>query len=408
VKFVHAADLHIDSPLRGLQRYPGAPHERIRSATRRAFSALVDGCLAEQVDALVLAGDIFDRDWRDYNTGLFFVSELSRLREIGTQVLMVRGNHDAKSTITKNLRLPEHVHEFSSRKAETVRVAGLAFHGRSFADARVTEDLSLSYPEPEPDAFNVGILHTSLDGRTGHEPYAPTTATVLAAKGYQYWALGHVHTREVVRQTPHIVFPGNLQGRHARELGPKGALLVHVPEDRTAEVRLEARDLDILRWSLLTVDASDAETMMDLVDKTRETLRDVLSGDVLHAVRLVYRGRTRLRHELQNDQLRFRSELRAALTQEGDIWLEKIVIASEAAVDLAAFAARDDAPGHLARYLLQGGSGSALAQDVEDSWLAVKRELPTSLHDALDVPELQNEVRDLLLARLLSSSAEEL
>jgi DNA repair protein SbcD/Mre11 len=247
MKFVHAADLHIDSPLCGLERYEGAPVERIRGATPRALENLVELCLAEDAAFLLLAGDIFDGDWRDYGTGLFFVAQLARLRQAGIAVYLIRGNHDAASQVTKYLPLPEMVHEFGWRHAETrvLEAHGVAIHGQSFATRAVTDDLTGAYPEPVRGLFNIGLLHTCADGRAGHEPYAPCSVDGLSAKGYDYWALGHAHAREVLSRDPWIVFPGNLQGRHAREIGPKGATVVTVRDGRMADV--EARALDVVR-----------------------------------------------------------------------------------------------------------------------------------------------------------------
>src|SRR5829696_667564 len=135
LKFLHAADVHLDSPLRGLERYDGAPVEEIRGAARRAFENLVDLALAEEVAFLLLAGDLYDGDWKDYNTGLFFAAQMRRLEEAGTPVFVISGNHDAASQITRVLRPPDNVKVFSTRKPETVELKGLevALHGQGFA-----------------------------------------------------------------------------------------------------------------------------------------------------------------------------------------------------------------------------------------------------------------------------------
>ncbi len=120
MKFIHAADVHLDSPLHGLERYEGAPVAEMRGATRRALENLVDLCRDERADFLLLAGDLYDGDWRDFGTGLFFAAQMVRLREAGVRVFVVRGNHDAASRITRSLRLPDNVHVFASRRPETV------------------------------------------------------------------------------------------------------------------------------------------------------------------------------------------------------------------------------------------------------------------------------------------------
>jgi len=400
VKFVHAADVHLDSPLRGLERYPGAPHERMRAATRRAFENLVSLCLREKAAFLLLAGDTYDREWRDYNTGLFFASELLRLREAGTRVVMLRGNHDAKNVITKHLRLPEHVHELASARPETVRIGDVAIHGQSFPEGKVQSDLSKAYPEPEAGMLNVGMLHTSLDGREGHEPYAPCTVRGLSSKGYDYWALGHVHAREVVAQgSPWIVYPGNLQGRHARETGGKGASLVTVEGGRIASV--VHQDLDVLRWSVLEVDIAGAESPADVVDRLRPMFRELRAElpDHLHAVRLVVRGQGPAHGRIAVEGDAFVGEVRGAANEAGDVWVEKVRVESRGEVDMGALEEREDAAGHLLRYL-RGTGDSSVAKDFATELDAFEGQLPKELRGMLRRDRLRDEVKELLALRL--------
>ena len=167
MKFVHAADLHIDSPLRGLDGYEGAPVERLRGASRRALIALVDTAIEQKVSFVLLAGDIYDGNWADFRTGLFFREQMLRLRRADVLVFIVKGNHDAESQITKQLPDVEGVHVFSSLKSETVDIEtlGVAVHGRSFPNRAVPEDLVPLYPPPVSGRFNIGVLHTSQIGR---------------------------------------------------------------------------------------------------------------------------------------------------------------------------------------------------------------------------------------------------
>ena len=144
---------------------------------------------------------------------------------------MLYGNHDAANQITRSLVLPDNVRVFSSRKPETFTLAefAVALHGQSYPQREVVENLVPTYPRPVPDMFNIGVLHTGLGGMGGgHADYAPCTRHDLDNEGHDYWDLGHVHQRCVLRERPHIVFAGNLQGRHIREAGPKSAYLVTV------------------------------------------------------------------------------------------------------------------------------------------------------------------------------------
>lgn len=174
-RFIHAADLHLDSPLKGLSERPGAPVEELRGASRKALDRLVEIAISEKVHFVVLSGDIYDQDWKDYNTGLFFRLKMAQLDGAGIHVYLISGNHDAASIITKRLSLPEKVKTFSSRSAETHEVPDLpvAIHGMSFPNRAVTDNLVPRYPDPIPARFNIGLLHTSLAGAPGHDTYAP-------------------------------------------------------------------------------------------------------------------------------------------------------------------------------------------------------------------------------------------
>ena len=352
MRFIHASDLHIDSPLRGLDRYDGAPVERLRNATRSALERLVDRALAERVDFLLLAGDIYDRDWQDFHTGLFFRGQMVRLERAGIRCFIVQGNHDAQGVISRQLTLPTNVTVFSSRAAQTIRLDDLsvAIHGRSFPEREVNEDLVPSYPSPVPGCFNIGLLHTSLTGRVGHDTYAPTDLPTLVAKGYDYWALGHVHAREVLSERPRIVFCGNLQGRHAKETGAKGCELVTVEAGR---VEAEFIALDVVRWSQLFVSLDGVDRLESLNEAFARVLEPVLAGttDRLHAVRVTLTGSTEL-HRLEAAQPGTLAAAMHAAAQDigtAEIWIEQVRLDLSTPLDRAQAAQRQDAVGELVR-----------------------------------------------------------
>lgn len=266
MKFLHCADIHIDSPLRGLSRGEGVPADEIRRAARAAFENLVALAVDEEVAVVVIAGDLYDGDRDDFDTAIYLQRQFARLGEAGIPVVLVYGNHDAASEITRRLRPPANVHVFPHAAPTTVTFddVGIAFHGQSYSKRAVTQDLSLAYPDRVAGYLNVGVLHTCLDGRPGHEPYAPCRVDALAARGYEYWALGHVHVRDALqRDGTWIVFPGNIQGRHARETGAKGATLVEYSGEQVRSV--EHRELDMVRWLRVPVDVSDAATVDDVL-----------------------------------------------------------------------------------------------------------------------------------------------
>ena len=326
--FLHAADIHLDSPLKGLEEYQDAPLEQIRLAARRAFDNLVQLAIDEKVAFLLLAGDLYDGDWKDYNTGIYFMSRMGRLHDAGIPVFMVSGNHDAASQITRTLQLPGNVTLFPSRSAGTCILDhyGVAIHGQSFSSRSVVEDLVRNYPQGDSTLFNIGLLHTSLNGRPGHDSYAPCTLDALRSKGYHYWALGHIHQREEICHDPWVLFPGNIQGRHIRETGPKGCTVVSV--DDGCVVSVKQRDLDVLRWALCRVDAAGCDTADSLLDLVRALFQDerVRAENRPLAVRLLLEGVSPLHSQLHENTPYWNEEFRAIAATLGDLWIEKVVI----------------------------------------------------------------------------------
>ncbi len=333
-KFIHTADIHLDSPLHRLESYEGAPVEEIRQATRRAFENLIETALGESVDFLLIAGDLFDGDWRDYNTGLFFVSQMQRLKTAGIRVYIVSGNHDAAGRMTRSLPFPENVHVFSPRQPGTQKHerTGVAIHGQSFANAAVMDNLARHYPEPVPGYFNIGLLHTSLNGREGHENYAPCSLEDLQNRGYDYWALGHVHQFEMVASDPPTVFPGCIQGRNIRETGVKGSVLVVVDENRTPEITPCPHA--VIRWARLEVDLNHAATREAALDAFKDTLATLLdrSASWPFIVRATFNGQTPAHAAIVGDLDYWKEAVRSiAVANYGErVWVEKIIVGTSA------------------------------------------------------------------------------
>jgi DNA repair exonuclease SbcCD nuclease subunit len=345
-RFVHAADPHLDSPLKGLEARDGAPVESLRGATRRAFENLVRLAIDERASFVVIAGDVYDGDWKDYSTGLFFRGQMARLSANGIPVYLIAGNHDAASVISKRLSLPDNTRVFSARTAESMHVPGLPviIHGRGFPNRAVPENLAKEYPAAVPGNFNLGLLHTSLTGRPGHDTYAPCSEQDLREKSYGYWALGHIHQPEVISRDPWIVFAGNCQGRHARETGPRGCRLVTV-NDGLAVASVEWRSLDVVRWEELKVDLAgvdDERAARRLVAAAMETAVSAAEGRLV-AARIVIAGATPLHGALHRDGQRWKAEVLASAQDRGAeaLWIEQIKIATTPVYDVARLAERD-------------------------------------------------------------------
>ncbi len=328
MRFLHAADIHLDSPLAGLARRGAIPPEVTRDCTRRAFTNLVDLARDEDVAFVLIAGDLYDADWKDFSTGLFFAAEMRRL---GRPCILIHGNHDAASVLTKRLEPQPNVHVMSSHKVDRHELPGLGvvIHGRSFPNRAVLEDMSAAYPPAERGMFNIGLLHSSAEDPGAHQTYAPCSLAALAAKGYDYWALGHIHQRAVLQQRPWIVFPGNIQGRHVRETGAKGCTLVTVENGSVAGVA--HRPLDVLRWAQVGVDLGGAETLTEAAARLRQALdaaAQEADGRPLIA-RLSLTGATRLHPALLADPDALDGECRnAAAAVSADLHVEQVRLAT--------------------------------------------------------------------------------
>jgi DNA repair protein SbcD/Mre11 len=415
-KFIHAADPHLDSPLRGLETHDDAPVELLRGATRRAFENLVDLAIAEEVNFLVIAGDLYDGDWKDYSTGLFFRGQMVRLKDKNIPVYLIAGNHDAASVISKKLTLPDNVHVFSTRTAETMEVAGLpaVIHGRGFPNRAVPENLAAEYPDAVSGKFNLGLLHTSLTGSPNHDTYAPCSESDLQDKGYGYWALGHIHQPEVVSESPWIVYAGNCQGRHARETGQRGCRLVTVDDSLEVET-VEWRSLDVVRWEVLEVDLAGIESERDVMGRIRESIASAVDGaeDRLVAARIVLLGATPLHGLLHWETQRFRAEVLALSQDFGEeaVWIEQVKIKTTPVYDLEELKERDVLTKTVLEALEQdAGELTDLPPEVNDM-LGV---LPAEIRSEMDAEwqaearaEILEDVRAIVLEALQTKGGEE-
>ena len=389
MKFIHAADIHLDSPLAGLNARADVPAEVIRHCTRRAFSAMIDAALAEDVAFVIIAGDLYDGDWKDFSTGLFFAAEMRRLAR---PCYLLRGNHDAKSIITRGLNLPDNVHEFSSRKCDMFRLDahGVVLHGHSFPHRAVPEDLSKDYPDPEPGMLNIGVLHTSGDNPGEHEVYAPCRVEDLVLKGYDYWALGHIHARRVLAERPWIVFPGNLQGRHAKETGTKGFTLVTV-EDRQITA-VEHRPVDVLRWAALEVDVTGLDVTSlpgAIAARVHAAMAEAESRPVL--ARLTLTGTTALHATLSEDTEHLAAECRNAGNEAGgDLWVESVRVRTRPlpVVD-------EDVLTPLRDAFLAGLDDPALVEALLTELAGLRQKVPAPARGDLDLPDDAEALRAL-------------
>lgn len=392
MKFIHAADIHIDSALSGLSAHENAPVELLRTATRCAFSALIDRAIEEKVSFVILAGDLYDTGWKDWNTGHFFNREMKRLGDADIIAIILWGNHDAESEMVKKLPAPSNVRVFKSSEAHTIKIDELkvALHGQSYKQADTRENLVANYPPPIDGWLNIGVLHTALQGSSEHAPYAPCSVEELRNKGMDYWALGHVHQWAIVSESPWIVFPGNLQGRHVREVGARGAMLVTY-EDGVLQ-RPERLVVDVVRWAVAEVDITGTQTRNEVITRVGESFQQIMDHQADGrpvACRVILFGKSAAHGELFGMARQLRAELVAqAIDIAGDqLWIEKIKIRSEPAMDAMTIAARGDAVADMQALLGDAAQDPAFLESLSAEFASLLTKMPLDLYKQ-DAPAL--------------------
>lgn len=341
--FIHAADLHIDSPFRGVSADAPAVAEALYSSTFRAFDGLMDVTLEREADFLLIAGDVYDGQDRSLRAQLRLRDGVKRLGEAGIQSFIVHGNHDPLDSKVTALDWPEQAH-FFGRKLESMEALGAdhepvaTITGISFPKKEESRNLAAKFSRQESGLFQIGLLHCNVGGNTGHENYAPCTLDDLRTGGMDYWALGHVHTRKILSEAPYVVYPGNIQGRSIREAGPRGCY--HVRVDEQGRVEAEFIPLDVVRWGEVRVSIQDLETVDALERALTEKLEQAVaeaSGRAL-VCRVTVEGRGPLHAGLRRaraaDDLLER--LRERFSSEDPFaWVQRLTIHTRPDVDLA-------------------------------------------------------------------------
>lgn len=325
MKIIHTADIHLDSPLRSLAFKDPRLSDLVQNATRQALKQIVDVAIEQDVIALLISGDLYDGAERSTKTAAFLLSQLGRLQEANIHVFYIKGNHDAENPITGELTLPSNVHVFDGR-GDKVRIpdTDIWIHGVSFSGKHAPNSLLPRFSPPVPGAINIGMLHTSLAGAAGHDPYAPCTVAELSDHGFDYWALGHVHKRQVHSSQPWIVMPGMPQGRDIGEAGAKTASLltisdgaISVSEIATSQVMFQdcALQVDDLR--------STDELRIKMRNALSETASTITSDQAI--LRMTITGQTDLRWELLRDADAWRETAVALAEDAGNLWIEKLI-----------------------------------------------------------------------------------
>ena len=350
-RFIHAADLHLDSPFTGIRA--AAPENvaaALYSATFDSYRNIIDLCIAEQVDALLVAGDIYDGADRSLRAQRAFIEGLQRLDAAGIRSFVCHGNHDPLDGWEARLAYPDGCHRFGSEFAAVPifpdQPGRALIYGISYPTRDVYDNLVSRLGPVDESVFTIGLLHANVGGNTDHALYAPCSLDDLAQSSIDYWALGHVHTRQVLRErAPTVVYPGNPQGRHPNETGARGVYLVEV--DDAGNVRLEFRSTDTVRWERVSIDIGALETEQDLLNEIDDAMQSLLDGaeDRSLVVRMTLTGRGELNRFLA--QPGAADDLLSGVNDQWAerlpfIWCERIEDETVAAIDRDAMRSGED------------------------------------------------------------------
>lgn len=340
--FIHTADLHLDSPFSGLRQVDGEIADLLKDATFRAFDNVVELALKNKVDFLLVAGDVYDAADRSLRAQLKFADGLKKLAVAGIRSFVCHGNHDPLDGWSASLHWPEEVHIFGPQ-LESVSISigeeeVVVIHGISYPHNQIDDSFGRGFRRQGSQPFQVGLFHCSVGSDPAHETYAPRTQEELLAAKLDYWALGHVHRHRVLQDGhPFITYPGTTQGRHIRETGPRGCLLVQVSGSGEVSARFEP--VDAARWFSHELHIDDLETEGDLVEALEgvceETRNEAQERPAI--IRISLRGRGPLHSVLRRGQVV--EDLTERLREVGmeskpQVWTEQILVNTSTAIDL--------------------------------------------------------------------------
>ena len=382
-RFIHAADLHLDSPFKGLKAMDAAVGEKLRRATFDAYTTLIDLCIEKKVAFLVVAGDVFDGADQSLEGQLRFADGLKRLKEHDIRAFICHGNHDPLDSWRAQLSFPDNVHRFTGdAERVTVDVDGaprFAVCGISYATQEVKHSLLGKFQKRDWPEFTIGLLHASVGNDDGHQSYAPCTVEELTGLGYDYWALGHVHTRAILQNSaPWIGYPGNPQGRSPRETGARGVYVVEVGDND--RVNTEFVPVHAVRWEQRDVSIEGLETVDQLDERLDGTVEDISEDaddrSVVYRIRLTGRGRVhqRLAEPERTQQLADRlNELDEDVRGDRDPfpWCAGVKIETASAMDLDRLRKGDDAVGDFLKLTEELAQDATLAEHVKQELSAL-------------------------------------
>jgi DNA repair exonuclease SbcCD nuclease subunit len=413
-KFIHCSDLHIDSPFKGVSNVNPDLADRLRESTLKSFHNIVDLAIQEKVDALIIAGDVFDGADKSLKAQFKFCSELSRLSEKEIPAFIAHGNHDSFDTWVTSLKWPKNVTVFSGEEVESFGVEKngkeiARIYGISFPHRDVFENLALKFPNNDLDSFSIAVLHANVGGNKDHGKYAPCSVEDLNLQGMDYWALGHVHTRQILQQSnPTIIYPGNSQARNINETGAKGCCLITLHPTSPPTIKFIATD--VIRYFTEKLDLSNCSTLNEAVKLISSFCED-LSGqaegrDII--VRLTLVGCTSIHSELlaSKNFEDFQEEIRGLLKNRNTLIGVELILNTKEIIDVDALRQGQGFVSDIINIFDQTENTESLLQDLRkdlaplfENWGGHK-EL-TEISDA-ELKELLQKAQDRTLGQLIN------
>ncbi|GGH16010.1 metallophosphoesterase family protein [Paenibacillus segetis] len=387
-RFIHAADLHLDTPFSGMSGVPERLRQYLQGSTFSALGDLVDLAISEEVDFIVISGDIYDASDSSLRAQLRLREAWDKLGQHGIPVFLIHGNHDPLNSRRLRLAHPPHVTVFgakmesayASRRSDGQTVAVVS--GISYPTAAVMENTSRQFHrDSDSKLYHIGLLHANVDGQEGHDAYSPCSLRDLANTGYDYWALGHIHKRQILSQSPWIIYPGNIQGRSLKETGPKGCYVVDVDEHGVTHPVFH--ELDYVRWNEIEISIEGLISEEDWKDAVEDKLQELRRSGTgrLQIVRMVFTGRGPLHKLLQSgresgellQELRRRENQRleekgTGIVDMGSIvWVAGFKVATGMDIDTALLLQEDSFLGELFRLVAKAEGEQELLGSIVDS-----------------------------------------
>jgi len=344
IKFIHTADLHLDTPFKGLSSWNADLSKKLKDATFKSFKNIIDLCISKKVDFLIISGDIFDSENKSLAAQLKFVTELKRLSDKGIATYFTCGNHDPLKSWLDTIKLPENVYRFDSSKGQFMTFkkgedAIADIHGISFHEKVVKENLAADYKlAPNPSPISIAVLHGTVGIPGPHENYAPFKTSDVVKKRFDYWALGHIHKKQVIHPSnPAIIYPGNPQGRDFGESGEKGCYLVEISKGN--DPIAEFIPTQLIRFEDLTIEMTGIDQIELLQGKINEALEHASNYDenANYLLRITLNGRTGL-HSSLNDQVQIEELVQHYNDEQSDkqyfTWIDKIYVNTQPDIDI--------------------------------------------------------------------------